>query len=93
MLRHFNSTHRYLNKSFEPKKSKKEEDGESEQQKETINRMGQDLNGMPKLKNTKTKSKNKKAVVRTIGKMRPDKEPRNTNFQQRLQQRQIDDEI
>ena len=47
---------------------------------------------MPKLKNSK--SKNKKAVVRTIGKMRPDKEPRSqNNFQQRFQQRQIDDEI
>ena len=34
--------------------------------------------GVPKLKNSK--SKNKKAVVRTIGKMRPDKEPRNSNF-------------
>jgi hypothetical protein len=47
---------------------------------------------MPKLKNSKS-SKNKKAVMRTIGKIRPDKEPRNTNFQQRLQQRQIEDEI
>jgi protein tyrosine phosphatase (PTP) superfamily phosphohydrolase (DUF442 family) len=48
---------------------------------------------MPKLKNSKS-SKNKKAVMRTIGKIRPDKEqPRNPNFQQRLQQRMIDDEI
>ena len=65
MIRHFDSHHRFLKDSYAPKKAAKDVvDSEDQLAKEVIvNRMMNDMEGMPRLKGVNSKNKNRVSKI------------------------------